>query len=73
MKMYGLGPQNYFHSSFNCFDFGVSCPVQRGVQSINRGFELVWGNSDDSGLQDWCFRGKCVTLLAAQQKMIGLM
>uniref|UniRef100_A0AAY4ER99 Voltage-dependent N-type calcium channel subunit alpha n=1 Tax=Denticeps clupeoides TaxID=299321 RepID=A0AAY4ER99_9TELE len=23
MKMYGLGPRNYFHSSFNCFDFGV--------------------------------------------------
>jgi len=22
--MYGLGPRNYFHSSFNCFDFGVS-------------------------------------------------
>uniref|UniRef100_A0A8C6UP24 Voltage-dependent N-type calcium channel subunit alpha n=1 Tax=Neogobius melanostomus TaxID=47308 RepID=A0A8C6UP24_9GOBI len=24
MKMYGLGVRNYFHSSFNCFDFGVS-------------------------------------------------
>lgn len=24
MKMYGLGPRSYFHSSFNCFDFGVS-------------------------------------------------
>lgn len=24
LKMYGLGPRNYFHSSFNCFDFGVS-------------------------------------------------
>uniref|UniRef100_A0A665X8F0 Voltage-dependent N-type calcium channel subunit alpha n=1 Tax=Echeneis naucrates TaxID=173247 RepID=A0A665X8F0_ECHNA len=23
LKMYGLGPRNYFHSSFNCFDFGV--------------------------------------------------
>ncbi|XP_037835455.1 voltage-dependent N-type calcium channel subunit alpha-1B [Kryptolebias marmoratus] len=23
MKMYGLGGRNYFHSSFNCFDFGV--------------------------------------------------
>ncbi|XP_063067120.1 voltage-dependent N-type calcium channel subunit alpha-1B isoform X1 [Engraulis encrasicolus] len=22
-KMYGIGPRNYFHSSFNCFDFGV--------------------------------------------------
>lgn len=24
LKMYGLGGRNYFHSSFNCFDFGVS-------------------------------------------------
>lgn len=24
LKMYGLGVRNYFHSSFNCFDFGVS-------------------------------------------------
>ncbi|KAJ3588747.1 hypothetical protein NHX12_009601 [Muraenolepis orangiensis] len=23
LKMYGLGARNYFHSSFNCFDFGV--------------------------------------------------
>uniref|UniRef100_A0A8C6KP00 Voltage-dependent N-type calcium channel subunit alpha n=1 Tax=Nothobranchius furzeri TaxID=105023 RepID=A0A8C6KP00_NOTFU len=23
LKMYGLGGRNYFHSSFNCFDFGV--------------------------------------------------
>uniref|UniRef100_A0A8C2ILK5 Voltage-dependent N-type calcium channel subunit alpha n=1 Tax=Cyprinus carpio TaxID=7962 RepID=A0A8C2ILK5_CYPCA len=33
LKMYGLGPRNYFHSSFNCFDFGVI------VGSI---FEVVW-------------------------------
>ncbi|XP_069604080.1 voltage-dependent N-type calcium channel subunit alpha-1B [Ranitomeya imitator] len=33
MKMYGLGPRNYFHSSFNCFDFGVI------VGSI---FEVIW-------------------------------
>uniref|UniRef100_A0A3B3UJX3 Voltage-dependent N-type calcium channel subunit alpha n=1 Tax=Poecilia latipinna TaxID=48699 RepID=A0A3B3UJX3_9TELE len=33
MKMYGLGPQSYFHSSFNCFDFGVI------IGSI---FEVVW-------------------------------
>uniref|UniRef100_A0A3B5LQ11 Voltage-dependent N-type calcium channel subunit alpha n=1 Tax=Xiphophorus couchianus TaxID=32473 RepID=A0A3B5LQ11_9TELE len=33
MKMYGLGPQTYFHSSFNCFDFGVI------IGSI---FEVVW-------------------------------
>ncbi|KAL7980984.1 hypothetical protein Chor_002138 [Crotalus horridus] len=24
LKMYGLGPRNYFHSSFNCFDFGLA-------------------------------------------------
>lgn len=24
LKMYGMGPRLYFHSSFNCFDFGVS-------------------------------------------------
>ncbi|XP_051959881.1 voltage-dependent N-type calcium channel subunit alpha-1B [Xyrauchen texanus] len=33
LKMYGLGPRNYFHSSFNCFDFGVI------VGSIS---EVVW-------------------------------
>ncbi|KAI4902644.1 hypothetical protein NFI96_028704 [Prochilodus magdalenae] len=33
LKMYGLGPRNYFHSSFNCFDFLVI------VGSI---FEVVW-------------------------------
>ncbi|XP_055964118.1 LOW QUALITY PROTEIN: voltage-dependent R-type calcium channel subunit alpha-1E [Sorex fumeus] len=33
LKMYGLGPRLYFHSSFNCFDFGVT------VGSI---FEVVW-------------------------------
>ncbi|XP_029108659.1 voltage-dependent N-type calcium channel subunit alpha-1B-like [Scleropages formosus] len=33
LKMYGLGPRNYFHSSFNCFDFGVI------IGSI---FEVVW-------------------------------
>ncbi|KAF3696304.1 Voltage-dependent N-type calcium channel subunit alpha-1B Brain calcium channel III [Channa argus] len=33
MKIYGLGPQNYFHSSFNCFDFGVI------IGSI---FEVIW-------------------------------
>ncbi|XP_040011264.1 calcium channel, voltage-dependent, N type, alpha 1B subunit, a [Xiphias gladius] len=33
MKVYGLGPQNYFHSSFNCFDFGVI------IGSI---FEVIW-------------------------------
>lgn len=26
LKMYGMGPRLYFHSSFNCFDFGVSGP-----------------------------------------------
>lgn len=38
LKMYGLGVRNYFHSSFNCFDFGVSvgcdpsfCLVMTGV------------------------------------------
>ncbi|XP_073496396.1 voltage-dependent N-type calcium channel subunit alpha-1B isoform X5 [Phyllobates terribilis] len=35
MKMYGLGPRNYFHSSFNCFDFGVI------VGSI---FEVIWAS-----------------------------
>uniref|UniRef100_A0A803TUU7 Voltage-dependent N-type calcium channel subunit alpha n=1 Tax=Anolis carolinensis TaxID=28377 RepID=A0A803TUU7_ANOCA len=33
LKMYGLGARNYFHSSFNCFDFGVI------VGSI---FEVIW-------------------------------
>ncbi|XP_035386036.1 calcium channel, voltage-dependent, N type, alpha 1B subunit, a isoform X2 [Electrophorus electricus] len=33
LKIYGLGPRSYFHSSFNCFDFGVI------VGSI---FEVIW-------------------------------
>ncbi|XP_075909071.1 voltage-dependent P/Q-type calcium channel subunit alpha-1A isoform X2 [Petromyzon marinus] len=33
LKMYGLGMQNYFHSSFNCFDFAVV------IGSI---FEIIW-------------------------------
>ncbi|KAJ8376492.1 hypothetical protein SKAU_G00070720 [Synaphobranchus kaupii] len=33
LKMYGLGPRLYFHSSFNCFDCGVI------VGSI---FEVLW-------------------------------
>ncbi|XP_029624992.1 voltage-dependent N-type calcium channel subunit alpha-1B isoform X4 [Salmo trutta] len=33
LKMYGLGARNYFHSSFNCFDFGVI------IGSI---LEVVW-------------------------------
>uniref|UniRef100_A0A8C5FSD6 Voltage-dependent N-type calcium channel subunit alpha n=1 Tax=Gadus morhua TaxID=8049 RepID=A0A8C5FSD6_GADMO len=33
LKMYGLGARNYFHSSFNCFDFGVI------VGSI---LEVIW-------------------------------
>uniref|UniRef100_H3AUU1 Voltage-dependent R-type calcium channel subunit alpha n=1 Tax=Latimeria chalumnae TaxID=7897 RepID=H3AUU1_LATCH len=33
LKMYGLGPRLYFHSSFNCFDCGVV------VGSI---FEVIW-------------------------------
>ncbi|XP_053549925.1 voltage-dependent R-type calcium channel subunit alpha-1E [Bombina bombina] len=32
-KMYGMGPRLYFHSSFNCFDCGVT------VGSI---FEVIW-------------------------------
>lgn len=26
LKMYGMGPRLYFHSSFNCFDCGVGGP-----------------------------------------------
>ncbi|XP_071607552.1 voltage-dependent R-type calcium channel subunit alpha-1E [Heliangelus exortis] len=33
LKMYGMGPRLYFHSSFNCFDCGVT------IGSI---FEVVW-------------------------------
>ncbi|XP_029473647.1 voltage-dependent R-type calcium channel subunit alpha-1E isoform X4 [Rhinatrema bivittatum] len=33
LKVYGMGPRLYFHSSFNCFDCGVT------VGSI---FEVVW-------------------------------
>lgn len=43
LKMYGMGPRLYFHSSFNCFDFGVSaqdptcppapCPQATGEMS----------------------------------------
>lgn len=30
LKMYGMGPRLYFHSSFNCFDCGVSGPRDAG-------------------------------------------
>lgn len=30
LKMYGMGPRLYFHSSFNCFDCGVSGPSNAG-------------------------------------------
>ncbi|KTG01921.1 hypothetical protein cypCar_00025098 [Cyprinus carpio] len=59
LKMYGLGPRLYFHSSFNCFDFGVSvilpilffgiriaqqCKCQRGSRVIVGSiFEVLWG------------------------------
>ena len=29
IKMYGLGTRPYFHSSFNCFDCGVSALVSK--------------------------------------------
>ncbi|ELV14324.1 Voltage-dependent P/Q-type calcium channel subunit alpha-1A [Tupaia chinensis] len=31
IKMYGLGTRPYFHSSFNCFDCGVSALVSKGM------------------------------------------
>ena len=41
LKMYGMGPRLYFHSSFNCFDFGVSarqpaCPLPSSVDTPHR-------------------------------------
>lgn len=52
LKMYGLGVRNYFHSSFNCFDFGVShrrlCLTGRylmltsSVWMVNQSTGLVW-------------------------------
>lgn len=52
LKMYGLGVRNYFHSSFNCFDFGVShrrlCITDRylmlnsNVWMVNQSTSLVW-------------------------------
>lgn len=35
LKMYGMGPRLYFHSSFNCFDCGVGVP---------RDAVVVWGD-----------------------------
>lgn len=29
IKMYGLGTRPYFHSSFNCFDCGVSALISK--------------------------------------------
>ncbi|KPP67491.1 hypothetical protein Z043_113913, partial [Scleropages formosus] len=43
LKMYGLGPRLYFHSSFNCFDCGLQTggiSLQVIVGSI---FEVMWG------------------------------
>lgn len=54
LKMYGLGARNYFHSSFNCFDFGVGgtsgCTSTnddiRGVQTItsSSAFQVIVGS-----------------------------
>lgn len=37
LKMYGMGPRLYFHSSFNCFDCGVS-----GLRHAVGVWEDVW-------------------------------
>lgn len=34
IKMYGLGTRPYFHSSFNCFDCGVSALVSKVFISL---------------------------------------
>lgn len=40
IKMYGLGTRPYFHSSFNCFDCGVSALVSK--EFIPRLIGLEW-------------------------------
>lgn len=40
IKMYGLGTRPYFHSSFNCFDCGVSALVSK--EFIPRLICLEW-------------------------------
>lgn len=52
LKMYGMGPRLYFHSSFNCFDCGVSGPRdavgvggdvwQVSAAQVPRGRRMEW-------------------------------
>lgn len=53
MKMYGLGPQNYFHSSFNCFDFGVSLLFSHSLVALSVSMCRV-----TQTIQDECFQKK---------------
>ncbi|KAG9337341.1 hypothetical protein JZ751_028909 [Albula glossodonta] len=69
LKMYGLGPRNYFHSSFNCFDFGVI------IGSI---FEVVWAVVKPvyclSPCRYWnSLRNLVVSLLNSMKSIISLL
>ena len=47
IKMYGLGTRPYFHSSFNCFDCGVSALVSK--EFIPQLMCLEWLIPGDTG------------------------
>lgn len=51
LKMYGMGPRLYFHSSFNCFDCGVGGSRDAAGQGICLGFSTGQGTNEDMVLE----------------------
>lgn len=49
IKMYGLGTRPYFHSSFNCFDCGVSALVSKELISPVLAKHDTWGHRKGRG------------------------
>uniref|UniRef100_A0A8C5JDJ4 Voltage-dependent N-type calcium channel subunit alpha n=1 Tax=Junco hyemalis TaxID=40217 RepID=A0A8C5JDJ4_JUNHY len=64
LKMYGLGPRNYFHSSFNCFDFGVSKALPHSCSPLPALIQHRYWNS---------LRNLVVSLLNSMKSIISLL
>lgn len=66
IKMYGLGTRPYFHSSFNCFDCGVSALVSVGSISavLPQHDAGGWGHREGRAGSAW--------VAEAQLKAIGM-
>lgn len=51
LKMYGMGPRLYFHSSFNCFDCGVGGSRDAAGQGIYLGLSTEQGTDENTVLE----------------------